>query len=493
MYENVFSKDLLDTLKELPLVLEAKEKLAAQPVVYFNIPLTQELRSALESRFGLDLSSVSEIPMRWLKGDTVPHIDTGREAFQTTHLVYLSDSEGELVIGDSTLPITQNTGYTFQQGTLHGTRNTGTAPRLLLGPMSETAQAVGGPVTFYFLSESNALDNENVVASYGGYMIVAVSGITKWRIALTSTGSSPQGLVYDVGDVLEGAPPDVYYLYPASANRQQVRNGTGFQVFNDIAAGALITFESATLHLRPYPYIPTQVDTPDGSYLKGMAMYYTLTIVYSGTFDASGSSVYTNTFYLEDAAEGWQDFVTISFNLDGGTNVVTITQFDASSPSGSYIENLNLQDISIDSVGLFFDESQYITFPGTYNFMDTWYFPLPAAGTSGGYLLSSGLAGLIIAGPQIVDRSSEDSIDQSVAVVSGQAFISNENVSNLESGSTLFEYTLNTNVRQISVDNSTYPIQTTISNFRRFIESPVETGTDTWEVSEFKIIIDDGQ
>jgi hypothetical protein len=42
----------------------------------------------MEQNFGLDLSNVSEIPMRWIKGDTSPHIDVGTSNFENTYLAY---------------------------------------------------------------------------------------------------------------------------------------------------------------------------------------------------------------------------------------------------------------------------------------------------------------------------------------------------------------------------------------------------------------------
>jgi hypothetical protein len=36
--------------------------------------------------------------MRWIKGDTAPHIDVGQSTFTNTYLLYLNDSIGELII-----------------------------------------------------------------------------------------------------------------------------------------------------------------------------------------------------------------------------------------------------------------------------------------------------------------------------------------------------------------------------------------------------------
>jgi hypothetical protein len=150
--------------------------------------------------------------MRWIKGDTAPHVDSGASEFENTYLVYLNDCPGEFLIGSESYPITQNTGYMFNEGTSHSTANTGFVSRLLLGPMNEFAEPVGESVTFYYPSEADALANTNLITAYGGYTIVLTNGIIYWRIASTSTGTSPTNVVYAVGDVLNGA--GYYYLYP---------------------------------------------------------------------------------------------------------------------------------------------------------------------------------------------------------------------------------------------------------------------------------------
>jgi hypothetical protein len=101
---NIFSAADLEYLNNLPEVLEAKTRLNSQKMVYFSITLTESLRATLEERLGLDLSTVSSIPLRWIKGDTPPHIDRGASAFEHTYLVYVNDSEAPLSWGQSPIP-----------------------------------------------------------------------------------------------------------------------------------------------------------------------------------------------------------------------------------------------------------------------------------------------------------------------------------------------------------------------------------------------------
>jgi hypothetical protein len=81
--------------------------------------------------------------MRWIKGDTESHIDTGIYSFDYTYLIYLINSEGNLIIENDIYQINKGDAFVFKEGLSHETINTGNNPRLLLGPMSENAFSVG--------------------------------------------------------------------------------------------------------------------------------------------------------------------------------------------------------------------------------------------------------------------------------------------------------------------------------------------------------------
>lgn len=218
IYTNVFSDQEVNYLNQLPEVLAAKASLDARSagMVYFSVTVTESIRATLQTRFGLNLPAGSLIPMRWIKGDTTPHIDRSSTQFENTYLVYLNDTPGELVVDSQSYPIQSNTGFVFNEGLSHETQHTANTPRLLLGPMNEFAQPVGASVTFYYPSEADALANTNLIISYGSYNISTVSGYTSWRLASNSTGPSSQAIVYKVGDILSGNfTTDFYYLYPS--------------------------------------------------------------------------------------------------------------------------------------------------------------------------------------------------------------------------------------------------------------------------------------
>jgi hypothetical protein len=205
---NLFSHEELDSMNHLPEVVDAKNKLNTSNVVYFTIPVTETLRETMLNKLGLDISNVSEIPMRWITGDTSPHIDVGSNKFENTYLAYLNNNQGEFILEDSSYPIQANTAFVFNEGIRHMTQNTGSEPRLLLGPMNEFALQVGGQMSNinYYNNYNDAINGTNLIA-YGYTFILgaldsgSIGQNTSWRI----------GAVYDnVGYNNTTAPTGVY-------------------------------------------------------------------------------------------------------------------------------------------------------------------------------------------------------------------------------------------------------------------------------------------
>jgi len=216
-YTNVLSREELEYLNNLPEVLVAKASVdsRASGMVYFSVAVTEPIRATLQSRFGLQISVGASIPMRWIKGDTAPHIDNGRSAFQNTYLVYLNDSPGGFIIDSQSYPIEANTGFVFHEGLSHETQGT-EGPRLLLGPMNEFAEPVGSALAYY-PTEADALALTNALGYSNSYTVGddgPFGGYTSWRLASISTGTSSQAIVYVNGDLLNN--DGSYYLYPAA-------------------------------------------------------------------------------------------------------------------------------------------------------------------------------------------------------------------------------------------------------------------------------------
>jgi Hint domain len=223
-FSSLFTEADLQYFHQLPEVVEAKAKLDACPVsgkIYFTITPTESICTAL-SRFGLNLTPSQKIPMRWIKGDTAPHVDRGMAAFERTHLVYLNSAPGQLLVDTESYPIQENTGYSFQEGIHHETIDTGIVPRLLVGPMSEQAFAVGTPPNIVYYpnqAQADGGDGGYYGFTYSSFVVGDVGygtngGITSWRISASSSGSSSQAVVYNNGNTLNA--DGYYFLYPSA-------------------------------------------------------------------------------------------------------------------------------------------------------------------------------------------------------------------------------------------------------------------------------------
>lgn len=166
--DNIFTPGEIDYILTLAEVQDAKNLLDANPrstaTQDFTLELSTEIRAKLVENLGegLDLSSVAEIPFRWIKSDTPAHKDHCQTEFTNTYLVYLTTTSGQLVIAGQNYPITAGTGYVFNEGLEHETQGTtSTEPRLLLGPMSNTGRPVGGSVTLSYTGGTTIYVREN--------------------------------------------------------------------------------------------------------------------------------------------------------------------------------------------------------------------------------------------------------------------------------------------------------------------------------------------
>lgn len=221
LFQNIFSIDDILYITQLPEVIREKAKIDTMNSgkIYFTIPLTESIRIAFNTHFGLNLSNITSIPMRWIKGDTPAHIDTGASKFENTYLVYLNDSPGDFLIENVSYSITANTGYVFNEGLSHKTINTGNVPRLLMGPMNEFAEPVGSAISYYnnyddAISFSNSIATGSLTLGVGIFS-GDIGTYTSWRIAAFSGGPTPPSGVYNNGVDLEALfGTNNYYVYP---------------------------------------------------------------------------------------------------------------------------------------------------------------------------------------------------------------------------------------------------------------------------------------
>ena len=227
-----------------PIVEFNKEKLSTLQKVDFSIELSDAIKNKLETGFNLDLTHVTSIPMRWIKGDTPQHADKGENHFSNTYLMYLTDSIGNLIIDQQTYPIVAGDAHIFSEGLEHSTINTGTSERLVIGPMSETGFHVGAAVyLIYYNNETAAIEHGETAISYStGYTINTINDISSWIISsnINGTNPTPNGGPYNDGDSLIAT--GIYYLYPYVAPQQPSR---------PIYMGSLFT-NNAQVYYKPH-------------------------------------------------------------------------------------------------------------------------------------------------------------------------------------------------------------------------------------------------
>lgn len=215
MMHNVLSSNEISDILNDPIVKMHKANLSdAQNVVKFSFPLSDEMRNKLSNRLAMRLPPT--VPMRWVQGDTPLHTDKGEKQFSKTHLIYLTESVGKLIIDGQAHPIAAGDAHIFSEGLVHGTVGTGNMARLMMGPMSETGFGVGLAIAIkYFSSKSNAetdTDPNNVI----NYTLETVNNFSSWIIYKHEGGTSPtptpNGGPYNTGTVLANI--GTYWVYP---------------------------------------------------------------------------------------------------------------------------------------------------------------------------------------------------------------------------------------------------------------------------------------
>ena len=345
IFRDVLSAEDIQYLNNLPEVLEAKNSASGR----VSIALTDSIRSALAS-IGLNLSGVSTIPMRWMKGDTPPHMDTGSKEFANTFLVYLNDSTGEFVLGSNSYPITANTAFVFNEGISH--RTVGTTPRLLLGPMSELADPVGVPFTpqsmNYFPTQTDAQNITNLIYQSSAFYIRNLSvdpgGFTETYSAWIVDGTNTVSLgyhaePYTLGEdtpldgSTEGDGAAQYYLYPTFL----VYYGTANDILYDVnqlgnsstsyTLGSFGGFSNWIIYSSSTGTSSQSVSYASGDTLAAGGTYYLLPapyIVYYGSQAdalAQTNSIGSSTTYTVGTVGGFSNW-KIASNSTGSSSQI---------------------------------------------------------------------------------------------------------------------------------------------------------------------------
>jgi hypothetical protein len=213
-YNDVLTDEEIALITSLESVVHAEEEILHTPAssVKFTSVLPDSIKDTLKTKLGLDLFSITDVPMSYIKGDSSPHIDKGESSFENTYILYLTDSEGEFIIGDETFEIKKGNAYVFQEGLTHETKGTNETLRLAIGPMSESGFPVGATINYY-LTYDDAINS--VYPPYAFDYTYTIQSFpypyNTWKIAPNSTGPSSQSVVYKPGDVLNS--PGTYNLY----------------------------------------------------------------------------------------------------------------------------------------------------------------------------------------------------------------------------------------------------------------------------------------
>lgn len=214
MMHNVLSSNEISDILNDPIVKTHKANLSdAQKVVKFSFPLSDDMRNKLSNRLSMRLSPT--VPMRWVQGDTPLHTDKGEKQFSKTHLIYLTDSMGKLIIDGQAHPIAAGDAHIFSEGLVHGTVGTGNMARLMMGPMSETGFGVGAPpAILYFSNKADAENSMHAIGSHPEYTLATINNISVWNINRNEggTNASSNGGPYNAGTSLVNT--GIYYVYP---------------------------------------------------------------------------------------------------------------------------------------------------------------------------------------------------------------------------------------------------------------------------------------
>jgi hypothetical protein len=161
-----FSSEEIATIINDPNVTLNQNKLSETRMVHFSISLSDTIKTKLEKIMKVTPSS---IPMTWVRGDTLEHIDQGTSPFETTFLIYLTDSVGQFIVDGQDYSITAGNAHIFSEGLSHSTLHTEN-DRLMMGPMSEIGLPVGIPptTTIYYYPYDVDL-NINCSIDYSNY------------------------------------------------------------------------------------------------------------------------------------------------------------------------------------------------------------------------------------------------------------------------------------------------------------------------------------
>ena len=152
-----FSSEDIALLMNDPAIALHKEKPGK---VHFSITVPDSIQTKLKKIMNVG----DTIPMTWIRGDTVEHVDQGTTPFNHTYLIYLTDSPGHFLVDGQSYPIEAGTAHIFSEGLTHSTLHA--EDRLVMGPMSEAGLPVGIPTTVIVYLPTGTFEAYIVYESY---------------------------------------------------------------------------------------------------------------------------------------------------------------------------------------------------------------------------------------------------------------------------------------------------------------------------------------
>lgn len=320
--QNLFSADELLLIRSRPEVSAAYQRLSTENSAYFTIPASLWIKQRLAESFQLKLDSISNIPCRWIKGDTPAHIDRGQRTFQDTYLVYLTDGEGEFRIGEGSYSMQAGTAFSFSEGVSHEVVNTNGTSRLLLGPMSEfgfpvgasnTITADGATETLYFSQDGSTKYyriNNGDLTSYTGAPVY-----------IQNTNASPASNILKVIFATSLTMTDIYSYFIADSVGIQF----GSTSVDSLGNKANIVIDSVT----GYPgLIQNGASSSNGN--NSISVYNLLVSSVSSTL-ASGAGWIGQSYFGKGTTNNYVINCTSDGDIDAGGGIL-----------GNYAQNVTL-------------------------------------------------------------------------------------------------------------------------------------------------------
>lgn len=269
-----------------------------------------------------------------------------------------------------------------------------------------------------------------------------------------------------------------------STSRQWILPGTQF--YDLIDGGTIISFTSATLTIKPYPYAVQGQTT--GTWTRGYYIFYDLMIEYTGT-DICGNDFIANFDLLDD--EAWSvSTPPLTFICDGTPRTLTFSQ---STPMGNTLELSNGRyNLLWSPFSLRYDSFIKILFDGggrtRYNDLGVWSYTIPTS-VAGPFSVAvtptNGNALIVRILPQVNNLTGE--ITATGYNVESAFTIENDGPE-LTSGTLQLKFTVDGQQLSIANDFSSQTMPSSLSYW--YMNSGGTAATGDWTVSDISLVID---